>query len=142
MKRCFQSVTPCRTAVPNQRCGKLRTKLCELNDRYNSAKYRALMQAMHEQLCLPHNDNDKPDGICLAQDNQTVTNLISVSQIFDIWEMWWVVKERTVPRTNLAGRLRLVSLPEQRVFGCIWEAGDRSHCILWWRRYQVQHQNA
>ena len=29
MKRCLQCVTPCRTAAPNQPCGKLRTKLIE-----------------------------------------------------------------------------------------------------------------
>jgi len=61
--------------------------LCELNYGYNSTKYRALMQCMNKHGCLPH--SDKPDGICLAQENQTVTNLTDVSQIFG---KWWVVQ--------------------------------------------------
>ena len=61
--------------------------LCELNYGYNSTKYRALLQCMNEHDCLPH--NNKPDGICLAKENQTVTNLTSVSQIFG---KWWVVQ--------------------------------------------------
>merc|ERR1711966_289384 len=50
--------------------------LCELNYGYNSTKYRELMQCMSDHGCLPL--TNKSDGLCLAQDNQTIQNLTSL----------------------------------------------------------------
>jgi len=61
--------------------------LCELNYGYNSTEYRQLMQCMSDNGCLPV--TGKSDGICLAQDNQTITNLTDIGQIPG---KWWIVR--------------------------------------------------
>jgi len=61
--------------------------LCELNYGYNSTKYRALMQCMSDNGCLPL--TKKSDGICLANDTQTIRNLTSISQIPG---KWWILR--------------------------------------------------
>jgi len=61
--------------------------LCELNYGYNSTKYRGLMQCMADHGCLPL--TKKSDGICLANDTQTIQNLTSLSQIPG---KWWILR--------------------------------------------------
>jgi len=61
--------------------------LCELSYGYNSTKYRDLMQCMSDHGCLPL--TKKSDGICLANDTDTIKNLTSLSQIPG---KWWIVR--------------------------------------------------
>merc|ERR1711907_637439 len=63
--------------------------LCELSYGYNSTKYRDLMQCMSDHGCLPL--TKKSDGICLANDTDTIKNLTSLSQIPG---KWWIVRGR------------------------------------------------
>ena len=68
---------------------------CELSYGYNSTAYRTMMQCMADNKCLPV--GKKSDGICLAQDNQTIQNLTSLAQIGeDPAEgksgKWWIVR--------------------------------------------------
>ena len=60
--------------------------VCELNQGYNSTKYRKMMQCMADHTCLPVQPSD---GICLAQDNQTLQNLTHISQMKG---KWWIVR--------------------------------------------------
>lgn len=53
--------------------------LCELTYGYNSTKYRALMQCMSDHGCLPV--SKQSDGICLANDTDTIKNLTDMSQV-------------------------------------------------------------
>ena len=52
--------------------------LCELTYGYNSTKYRALLQCMSDHGCLPVNP---PDGVCLANDSDTIKNLTNMAQV-------------------------------------------------------------
>ena len=52
--------------------------LCELTYGYNSSKYRELLQCMSEHGCLPVSP---PDGVCLANDTDTVKNLTDMAQV-------------------------------------------------------------
>ena len=52
--------------------------LCELTYGYNSTKYRALLQCMSDHGCLPVNP---PDGVCLANDSDTIKNLTDMAQV-------------------------------------------------------------
>ena len=52
--------------------------LCELTYGYNSSKYRDLLQCMSEHGCLPVSP---PDGICLANDTDTIKNLTDMAQV-------------------------------------------------------------
>ena len=54
--------------------------LCELTYGYNSTKYRALLQCMSDHGCLPVNP---PDGVCLANDSDTIKNLTDMAQVKD-----------------------------------------------------------
>lgn len=68
---------------------------CELSYGYNSTKYRALVQCMADHHCLPV--NVKSDGVCLANDNQTIRNLTQLAQIGEDKAKgksgkWWIVR--------------------------------------------------
>lgn len=60
--------------------------LCELNFGYNSSKYRDMMQCMVAHDCMP---KMKPDGVCLATDNDTIRNLTAMDQVKG---KWWILK--------------------------------------------------
>lgn len=66
---------------------------CELSYGYNSTKYRAMVQCMADHGCLPVSNHS--DGVCLAQDNQTITNLTDLAQIGQSSTRsgkWWIVR--------------------------------------------------
>ena len=66
---------------------------CELSYGYNSTKYRTLMQCMADHDCLPV--RNMSDGVCLARDDQTITNLTELGQIgqtADKSGKWWIVR--------------------------------------------------
>jgi hypothetical protein len=60
--------------------------LCELSYGYNSTTYRNMMQCMSDHSCLPTMPSD---GICLADDSQTIQNLTDISQVSG---KWWIVR--------------------------------------------------
>ena len=82
----------CREAVfCNAKCqGKTNEEacnlLCELTYGYNSTKYRNLMQCMSDHGCLPMSPMD---GLCLANDTDTIKNLTDMSQIKG---KWWILR--------------------------------------------------
>lgn len=60
--------------------------LCELTYGYNSTKYRNLMQCMSDHSCLPMSPSD---GICLANDSDTIKNLTDMAQVKG---KWWILR--------------------------------------------------
>jgi len=60
--------------------------LCELTYGYNCTEYKEAMQCMVDNNCFPQ---EPPDGTCLATDNQTITNLVNMSQVAG---KWWIIK--------------------------------------------------
>ena len=60
--------------------------LCELTYGYNNTKYKAITQCMVDHGCMPR---EPPDGTCLATNNQTIRNLVNMSQVAG---KWWILK--------------------------------------------------
>lgn len=88
---CMADSTCRSAAICNAKCSGSSNEqacnlVCELNLGYNSTKYRTLMQCMADNACLP---TSPPDGICLANDTQTITNLTDMSQVAG---KWWIVR--------------------------------------------------
>ena len=83
--RCIEAMicnTKCQLSKNVDACN----YVCELNYGYNSTKYRGLMQCMAAHGCLP---KMKPDGVCLATDNDAIRNLTAIEQIKG---KWWILK--------------------------------------------------
>ena len=99
--------------------------LCELTYGYNSSKYRELLQCMSEHGCLPVSP---PDGICLANDTDTVKNLTDIAQVcnFNIFKFavlkmimfLCVVSTLFVPSFDLIRALRQIVLIKLNVVKC------------------------
>ena len=81
-RKTIECNSKCLSAVNEDACN----LLCELNYGYNSTRYREMMQCMGTHHCLP---KTKPDGECLATDNDTVRNLTSMQQLKG---KWWILK--------------------------------------------------
>ena len=73
-----RKATACNTGCSVKKNADACNLLCELNYGYNSTKYRELLQCMSDHGCLPVSPDN---GVCLANDTDTVKNLTSMSQV-------------------------------------------------------------
>ena len=81
-----RSAVLCNSKCQNKANDEACNLLCELTYGYNSTKYRNLMQCMSDHGCLPVSP---PDGVCVANDTDTIKNLTNMSQVKG---KWWILR--------------------------------------------------
>ena len=100
-----RKATACNTGCAGKENTDACNLLCELDYGYNSTKYRQLLQCMSDHGCLPVSPDN---GVCLANDSDTVKNLTSLAQVnnqlastdshilrvlnLQIKGKWWIVR--------------------------------------------------
>jgi len=83
-KKCFQAVicnAKCQGQPEEDGCD----LICELTYGYNNTQYTNVLKCATEHKCLPINSND---GLCLANDTDTVQNITDMKQMAG---KWWIL---------------------------------------------------